>query len=143
MAKMHIISKGFEDMAEQIDRMGNDLRQAVTEALQETQNLVQAKVSTAAGVYAGSGRKGYATGDMYSSIGAVDPLKWEGDSATIGVGFKLSAGGGWHSIFIMYGTPKISKDTAVYNAIRGSATRAEIERKQEEVLRKYMSIGGE
>lgn len=141
MAKMNIVTKGITDMMEQIDRMGLDLRMAANEALQETQQLVQEKVATAAGAYAGRGRKGYATGDMYSSIGAVDPLQWEGDVATIGVGFKLPAGGGWHSIFIMYGTPRISKDAAVYNAIRGSATRSQIEQKQEEVLRRYMSIG--
>lgn len=141
MARMSIVYEGFGDMLERIDRMGHDLKVAASEALEETQQLVQAKTTAAAGIYAGSGRKGYATGDMFGAIGAVDPLEWAGDVATIGVGFKLPAGGGWHSIFIMYGTPKISKDTAVYNAIRGSATKAQIAQKQEEVLRRYLSIG--
>lgn len=136
------ITDNFADLAEMIDRMEGDLRMAVTEALETTQRIVQGRTSSAAGIYAGRGRKGYATGSMYASIPAVDNLKWEGDAATIGVGFKLPAGGGWHSIFVMYGTPTMAKDTAVYNAIKGAQTLSAIEQAQEAVLRKYAGLGG-
>ena len=140
MAKMSIVFKGFDDLITQIDRAGGDMRQAVDEALEKTQEYIASNVESAAAVYASGGRKGYATGKMYASRIGKQGVKWQGDVAEVNVGFNLEAPGGYHSIFIMYGTPRISKDSAVFNAIKGSATKKEIERIQNEVLEKYLSL---
>ena len=140
MAKMSIIFDGFEDLAAEIDRSGGDLRKAVDEALVETQSLIQQNVSSAAAPYAAKGRKGYATGKMFGTIISDGAVHWQGSIAYVNAGFKIGANGGWHSIFVMYGTPRMAKDTAVYNAIKGSATKKKIAKLQEEVMQKYLEF---
>lgn len=146
MAKMSITFPGFADLAEQLDRMeGNLLKTAANEALEDTEKIVQDKVKTAAAPYAhkGGGRKGYATGKMFNTIKRPEAPQWSGNIATVGVGFSSENMAGFmHSIFVMYGTPRMKKDTKVYNAIKGKATLNEIAEKQEEVMRKYLSLGG-
>lgn len=142
MARMKIIFDGFADLAADIDRVGGDLKKATEEALTETQKLVQSNLTHAAAPYATKGVKGYAEGDMYDTIKKDSAVQWTGSVASIGVGFELYQKGGWHSIFIMYGTPRISKDQRVYNAIKGSKTKKQIAAKQEEIMRKYLSLEG-
>ena len=137
--KMKILFNGFEDLAYLIDKTGGNLQEAVDDALTETQILVQNNVTSAAAPYSAKGLKGYATGRMYSTIIDDGIITWHGSVATIDVGFRIRADGGWHSIFVMYGTPRMSKDTKVYNAIKGTKTKKEIADKQEEVMQKYMS----
>lgn len=141
MAKMNILFDGFADLAAAIDRADGDLQSAVNDALVETQKLIQSNLTSAAAPYAAGGRKGYAKGNMYSTIVGDGAVAWEGHVAHVNVGFMLPENGGWHSLFVMYGTPRMSKDTAVYNAIRGSATKAQIAKKQQEVMEKHLKLG--
>lgn len=141
MARMSIIFDGFKDLAEAIDRKGGDLHAAVDEALTDTQQTIQSNLLSAAAVYSGKGRKGYATGAMYSSIIDNAQVIWKGTIAEVRVGFRLNQNGGWHSIFVMYGTPKMQKDPQVYNAIKGARVRQEIAERQEQIMEKYLSLG--
>ncbi len=141
MAKMSITFNGFEKLAEDIDAIGGDLQKAVGEALNESQKIIQSNLQSAAVPYARKGGgKGYATGRMYQSIIKDPQVVWKGLIAEVGVGFRLFASGGWHSIFIMYGTPRMAKNPKVFNAIKGTKTRNEIAQKQEEVMQKYLSL---
>lgn len=142
MAKMSITFSGFADLAADIDRSGGDLHKAVDEALTKTGQYIQSQLSSAAAPYAAKGLKGYATGKMYGDIIKDQIVSWQGSIAEVSAGFNLS-NGGWHSIFVMYGTPRMSKDTKVYNAIKGTRTKKEIEKIQQEVMQKYIKIGGE
>lgn len=139
--KMSIMFDGFKDLAAAIDRSGGDLHTAVDEALVETQKLIQQNLTTAAAPYSAKGRKGYATGDMYGTIISDGAVSWAGSVATVDTGFRLRQKGGWHSIFIMYGTPRMAKDTAVYNAIKGTATKEQIAKLQQEIMQKYLKLG--
>lgn len=143
MAKMQILFKGFEDLAAEVDRSDGDLQTAVDEALTETAKYIQGQVTSAAAPYAAKGRKGYATGRMYGSIIEDGLVTWNGHVAEVGTGFALNESSGWHSIFVMYGTPRMAKDTKVYNAIKGAKTKKEIERIQQEIMQKYIKIGGD
>lgn len=140
--KMQIVFDGFSDLAAAIDRSGGNLQEAVNEALVKTQAQIQQNLTTAAAPYSAKGRKGYAHGDMYKTIIADGAVSWAGSVATIDTGFRIRETGGWHSIFVMYGTPRMVKDTAVYNAIRGAATREQIAKIQQEIMRKYINLGG-
>ena len=143
MAKMSITFKGFEQLAEDIDAIGGDLKNAVDEALTESQKLIQSNLQTAAAEYSRKGGgKGYTTGKMYQSIIKDPQVEWKGLIAEVGAGFELFARGGWHSIFIMYGTPRMSKDQKVYNAIKGTKTKNEIAKIQEEIMQKHLALGG-
>ena len=139
--KMSIMFDGFKDLAAAIDRSGGDLHTAVDEALVETQKLIQQNLTTAAAPYSAKGRKGYATGDMYGTIISDGAVSWAGSVATVDTGFRLRQKGGWHSIFIMYGTPRMAKDTSVYNAIKGTATKEQIAKLQQEIMQKYLKLG--
>lgn len=139
--KMSIIFDGFKDLAEAVDRSGNDMHKAVDEALNDTQQLIQSNLTSAAAIYAAKGRKGYATGAMYGTIIGDGGVSWAGQVATVDTGFRISANGGWHSIFVMYGTPRMAKDTKVFNAIKGTKTRKDIAEKQQEVMEKYINLG--
>lgn len=139
--KMKIIFDGFADLAYAIDKAGGDLKGAVDEALVATQTQIQQNLTSAAAPYAAKGRKGYATGKMFGTIIADGAVHWEGGIAYVDAGFRIRESGGWHSIFVMYGTPRMAKDTAVYNAIKGSATKKQIAKLQEEVMQKYLVLG--
>lgn len=143
MAKMSIIFDGFEELARRVDKSNNGLQKAVDEALTETQKLIQSNVSSAAAPYARKGRKGYATGKMYGAIIKNASVEWQGSRASVEVGFKLkgsATGGGWHSIFVMHGTPRIKKDSKLYNSIKGKRTENQIKKLQEEIMEKYITI---
>lgn len=142
MARISITFDGFNDLAYKIDKAGGDIKTAVDEALTKTQELVQDKVEHAAAVYANGGLKGYATGAMYDSIIKDASVKWIGTVAEVGAGFKISQKGGWHSIFVMYGTPRMAKDPKVYNAIKGSKTKSDIAKLQQEVMENHLKLGG-
>lgn len=143
MAKMSITFKGFDQLAEDIDAIGGDLKSAVDEALTESQKIIQSNLQTAAAEYSRKGGgKGYTTGKMYQSILKDPQVEWKGLIAEVNVGFQLFAKGGWHSIFIMYGTPRMGKNQKVYNAIKGARTKNEIAKIQEEIMQKHLALGG-
>lgn len=144
MAKMSITFDGFAKLAEDIDAIGGDLHAAVDEALEETQLIVQSNLVTAAQVYSGKGRKGYATGKMYNSIIQDLQIDWKGTVAEVNTGFTGTGAnmqGFMHSIFVMYGTPRMAKDAKVYNAIKGTKTRKDIAKAQEEIMVKHLELG--
>lgn len=143
MARMSITFSGFADLAADIDRSGGDLHKAVDEALTKTGEYIQSQVESAATPYAAKGLKGYATGEMYGAIKKDQIIYWNGQVAEVSVGFDLSAKGGWHSIFVMYGTPRMGKDQKVYNAIKGSKTKKEVEKIQKEIMQKHLKLGGD
>lgn len=140
MAKMGITFSGFNDLIYQIDKAGKNADKAAKIALQATQKKVQQNLAAAAAPYATKGKKGYATGAMYRAMIKSARVAQNGSVFEVDVGFDLH-NGGWHSIFIMYGTPRIAKDTKIYNAIKGAKTKREIAEIQEKVLRKYLAIG--
>lgn len=142
MASMKIIGNSFAELAEAVDKAGVDLKTAVNDALVESQKIIQSNLTTGAAPYAAKGLKGYAKGDMYGTIIGDGAVSWFGSVATVNVGFELVQKGGWHSIFVMYGTPRMSKDPKVYNAIKGTKTRKEIVKKQEDTMKKYLKLGG-
>ena len=136
---MKLDMKDFQELVTIIAKKGEDAQEAADEALSAAADLIAENLTTAASPYAGRGRKGYATGKMYGTILHERP-EWSGSIATVRAGFRISDA--LESVFIMYGTPKIPKDTKVYNAIMGTKTRKEIQQKQEEILSEYMGLGG-
>lgn len=142
MARMKIMFDGFKDLAYEIDKAGGDLHAAVDEALTETANMVQRHVEQATLPYAnkGGGLKGYAEGDMYQAIKKDHPIYWHGTVAEVSVGFNLLDKGGWHSIFVMYGTPRMAKDQKIYNAIKGTRTKHAITLLQQEIMFKHLDL---
>ena len=143
MARMSILFDGFEDLAAMVDRTyPAALKPIVDEALTETGKYVQEQVNKAAQPYAtkGGGLKGYATGEMFRALKKSNPVIWISPHiAEVSVGFDLTAAGGFHSIFVMYGTPRMAKNQKLYNSIKGTKTKREVENIQEQIFFKYTS----
>lgn len=141
MARMGILFDGFEDLAYAVDScLGTEaLKTAVADALDETGFYVQNNVNQAALPYAHGGLKGYATGEMFNALKKDNPVIWTSDTiAEVSVGFNLSEKGGFHSIFVMYGTPRMAKDQKLYNAIKGTKTQKDVAKIQEQTMWKHL-----
>lgn len=133
MAKMTLSFDGLEDLARRIDEIEGELKTTANEALTKVQHHVQANTRHAAAKYSKGGTT-YSTGRMKSTVKADSGPEWAGNVASVHVGFELYEPGGFHSIFIMYGTPRIAKDTNLYNAIRGARTQKQVREIMENVF---------
>lgn len=124
--KMRLEFTGFEEYAERLDKLGGDLKKTTEKALIETHKLLTPKVEEA-----------FRKHDVKYSHDTMKSLKkdarveWDGSVAAIGVGFKISEGG-FPSIFIMYGTPRMQPDKKVYNSIYGN--RKKVRELQEKIF---------
>ena len=125
----------FEEYAERIDRLSGDLKSIFNEALIESKNLVTPEIHRKM-------ERHHVTGDTEGSIDDNSTVTWNGYIGEIKVGFNIKEGG-LPSIFLMYGTPRMSKDTALYNSIYGAATKRKIQEKQKEIFeREIRRLGG-
>lgn len=127
MARMTLQFDGLKDLSRRIDEIEGSIKPTASEALTKVQEYVQGQTRQAAARYAPGGTQ-YSTGRMQGAIKPNDGPKWSGDVASVGVGFIISqpGGGGMHSIWRMYGTPRAAKDTKLYNAIRGARTQKQV-----------------
>lgn len=136
MAKRNRISldfKGLEQYSEKIDKLGGNLKEVVEEALVKSNEKVATNLLsiTHKNKYPAKGK--YSVGDTRDSIITSKHVDWLGDFAEIAVGFDFSVSG-LKSIFLMYGTPRMKKVQAIYNAIYGKKTKKEIAEMQEEIF---------
>ncbi len=112
--KLRLEFAGFEEMAERLDKLGGDLKKTTEKALIETHKLLTPKVEEAF-----KRHDVKYSHDTMKSLKKDPKVEWSGSTAEIGVGFKISEGG-FPSIFIMYGTPRMQPDKKVYNSIYGN-----------------------
>lgn len=121
---------GFQEMAAEFDAIGGNLREVVMECLEKSHALVTPKL------HADMSRHRL-TGKTEASILDNAQVEWSGTKASIDVGFDIRSGG-LPSVFLMYGTPRMKKDTKLYNDIYGKKTRDEIKALQEGIFRRKM-----
>ncbi len=142
MSKMSIDFKNFAEYAEKLDKMGGDLRATTQKALEETHEYITANIKRDI-------QKHHKTGATERSLIEDAEVKWQGNIASIDVGFDIK-NGGLPSIFLMYGTPKhapanqygkstgvnsgIDADKELYNDIYGARTQREVKKIQERVF---------
>ena len=142
-ANVSITGNLFGELARRIDKAGGDLKAAVDEALTESSSVFQNEVRHGAAAYAHGGRKGYATGEMYKAILPNQRPIWVGDSiAYIKGGYDLKKQGGFHSIFVMYGTPRYAKDQKVWASMKGNEVRTRIANMQKLIMQRHLDISG-
>ena len=120
--KFGIEFDGFADMMAKLDELEGDLKKVTEDCLEVAHDIITPKVHDAM-------KKHRQTGDTEKSIKDNSSVEWEGMTASVDIGFKISEGG-LPSIFLMYGTPRMKKDTKLYSAIYGKKTRDEIAKMQ-------------
>lgn len=134
--KIGLEFKGFEEYAERLDKLGGDLKAITEKALQNSHDFITPKIH-------GEMRRHHRSGLTEDSIVDDAKVEWEGTTASVRIGFKIR-NGGLASIFLMYGTPRMKKDQALYDSIYGSRTRKQIAELQEKTFaRAIKKIMGE
>lgn len=142
MAKIKLgLEDSFKDLLYRVEKVQGNLRPAVDEALTELQKAIQSDVQAAAAKYAPGGTK-YSTGKMLGAIKPTNGPEWAGTTAKVGVGFEIHkpGGGGMHSVWMMYGTPRIAKDSKLYKAVRGAHIKHMANRIFTQTLNKYARL---
>ena len=124
--KFGVEFEGFNELIDRIEKLNGDLKSITERALTESFKLVTPDLHQAM-------QKHKQTGRTEGSIVDNSTVKWDDEVASIKVGFNIKKGG-LPSIFLMYGTPRIPKDQALYNAIYGKKTQEEIRKLQEEIF---------
>ena len=124
---------GFAEMAARLDELQGDLQRTTEEALIKSKEAVTAKLleATNKANYPAQGK--YSTRRTRQYIDTTQNVTWQDTTAEINVGFDLEKSG-LTSIYLMYGTPRMAKVQAIYDAIYGSHVKAEIKRIQKETF---------
>lgn len=124
--KMTIDFKGFAEYAAKLEELGGDLKAASEEALQNTHNYITPNLHR-------DMKRHRLTGETEGSITDDAKVEWQGNKASLDVGFSIR-NGGLPSIFLMYGTPRMQKDQKLYNDVYGTKTRKDIKELQEKTF---------
>ncbi len=122
----------LENLIKQVEDLEGNLDVAIEQALKESQEEVTKGLKEEM-------KRHNRTGKTVESLVENPDVRKKGiKSYEIDVGFDIS-NGGLPSIFLMYGTPKMEKDTKLFSALYGKKTREKIIKIQEEVFMRYIA----
>ena len=124
--KTRIEFDGFEQVIAKLTKLDGDVKGITEKALRETHKVITKKAETAIAPHK-------QTGATAKSLKRNAEIKWAGSLASVETGFDISHGG-LPSIFLMYGTPRMSKDQNLYNAFFGNKTKKEVMELQEKIF---------
>ena len=126
-SKMSFNFKEMYDLAERLEKMGGNLQAACDDALKRTHDYITPQL--ASGI-----ARHVETGETQAALDKSARVVWlTQDKAQVNIGFDLE-GGGWPSIFLMWGTPKMAPDKSLKNAAFGPKVRREVAKIQREAM---------
>lgn len=126
-SKMAFNFKEMADLADKLERVGGDLQKACDKALHDTHDFITPQLS-------GGIERHVDTGETQSSLERSAHVVWESPlKAVVNIGFDLEDGG-WPSIFLMWGTPKMQPDLQLRKAAYGPKVRREVANIQRQAL---------
>ena len=124
--KAYIEFDGFDEIVARLYKLDGNVREVTEDALKKTKQHVHKKLEAAM-------QKHNQTFETVHSLDDQTTVEWTGSTASIDIGFHISKGG-LPSIFLMYGTPRMKKDSKLYNALYGKKARDEIKKIQEDTF---------
>lgn len=128
MAKLKLQFTAWEEMAENLNKLGGDLKATTEKALKESHAAMTPKIEAAFAPHSVR-----FSGETLETLRRRPVIEWKGFVASVPVGFDIKAGG-LASVFIMYGTPRHAPDRKVYNAFYGAAIKRELNNIQQKVF---------
>lgn len=131
--KIGLQFSGFEELAEKLDELQGDLKKTTEDALRKSKAVVTINLLKATQKSNLPAHGKYSTGDTRHSIDTSKSVNWEGTIGEIHVGFEFKKSG-LKSIFLMYGTPRMKKVQAIYDAVYGTKTKTQIRKIQKETF---------
>ena len=102
MAKMELEFDGFDDVINRLKKMEGDTKKVSEKALAKTFELVTPKIQSAMAPHNDRGITA-------ESIVTSPHIEWAGSVGSVDIGFDIP-NGGLPSVFLMYGTPKMTPD---------------------------------
>lgn len=128
---------GWEDTLAKLDELGGTkaMKRGVEAALKSSKEYVNPQIEAALKKLPAQGK--YSTGETKRSIDKDMSIEWSGRTGEIKVGFDFKKSG-MTSIFLMYGTPKMSPVPGLKNAIYGTKTNKQIKEIQEAEINKVI-----
>lgn len=138
MAKFSLEFAGFNEVLKKLTKLEADIKPIAEEALTKTHDIITKKAEAAIQKpnLPASGK--YSTGQTERSIKRDAQITWSGTEGSVSIGFNIKKGG-LASIFLMYGTPRMVKDQALYDAFWSEQTEGEIMNVQKEIF--YKALG--
>lgn len=123
--KIGLKFEGFEEMIAKLESLEGDLKATTEKALIASKQRVveELKSVTIPANYPAGGK--YSTGRTRQSIDTDMTVNWNGTIAEISIGYNMEISG-LTTIFLMYGTPKMTKVSKMYNAVYGSKMKKEV-----------------
>lgn len=131
-SKMAFNFKEMYELAERMENMGGNLQKACDDALKATHDYITPNLSSGIARHVETGETQQSL-DKAPRVEWINPLK-----ARVNIGFNL-ADGGWPSIFLMWGTPKMAPDKSLKNAAFGPKVRREVAKIQREAMEKAIA----
>lgn len=129
---------GLNEMIGTLESLNGDLKATTESALKATFGVVTPNLRKAVN---GSQYNFNRTGQTKKSLVGSPEIEWEGQVGAVPIGFDIG-GGGLASIFLMYGTPTITPDRNLYNALFGSKVQKQVAEIQREVFDKRIARMG-
>lgn len=128
---------GWEDYIAKLDELGGTsaMKRGVEAGLKESKQYVNPQIEAALSKLPAGGK--YSTGDTKRSLDRDMTIDWSGMTGEIKVGFDFKKSGPV-SIFLMYGTPRMSPVSGLKNAIYGAKTKKKIKELQAEAINKVI-----
>lgn len=124
--KVYLEFDGFDKAISRLNKLGGDIKGTTEKALKKTHSIITQKAEEAIAPH-------NKTRQTEKSLRKDAKIEWAGTIASVKTGFSISEGG-LASIFLMYGTPRQSKDQKMYNAFWSKNTRDEVQKAQEEIF---------
>lgn len=125
----------LEKYGEQLEALGGSaaLKRAVQAGMAQAKLAINTQVTAAIqpGNLPAGGK--YSTGDTQASLDKNMAATWEGNIATLPVGFDMSKSG-ITSILLIYGTPKMKPATGLHDALYGKKAQRKAREAQEAAM---------
>ena len=125
MPKLDLDFSGFDQILDELNKMGEDAQAVTDDALREAFKIITRKAEDAIQKPNLPRQGKYSSGRSERSLVRDPKITWSGSVASVDVGFNIKKGG-LPTIFMMYGTPRYMKVQALYDAFYGEQTEAEI-----------------
>ena len=124
--KAYIEFDGFDEVVARLYALEGNVKEVTEDALKKTKHHVHEKLKNAM-------QRHNQTFKTVHSLDDQSTVEWSESIASIDIGFHVHKGG-LPSIFLMYGTPRMKKDSKLYGAIYGKKARDEIKKMQEDMF---------
>lgn len=138
--KIGLQVKGFEEYMAKLDEVGGSaaMKRGVESALIASKKYVTPLIEQAMATSNLPAKGEYATGLTKDSIDREMKVYYDGITSFVKVGFDFDKAG-LTSIFLMYGTPRMSPVNGLKNAIYGAKTQKQIGEIQAEKLNEVIA----